>query len=214
MHFLPARSLVRLPLERLDGRRIAGLVLSVEEREGERSPHPVSVTAKPEEGPSWPILHGRTNPGTSWRHPWLEARFVPWLGGDPEGEGLAMGDQEAFFEALGEALLPGAYVMLSCDGHPASLRALTVDVPPACTALGFLLWRAGARWFKVWYYPEGWREGNEKVQGNLPVGEEHEATRTRERLAEVDAFLGSDLADAYPACAKRGERLLSEHGRA
>lgn len=202
---------VRLPLERLDGRTVADLDLTVDEQATKASPHPVQIAAT-HEGTSWALFEGRTNPGTSWRHPWLEIRYNPWVGGDPEDPPLSIKHQVELFEALGESLLPGAYVMLSCDGHPDSLRALTVDVPPPCTVLGYLLWRAGARWYKVWYYPEGWREGHEKVQGNVPTDEEHAAKRTGERLEEIEAFLDTDLAEDYPACAKRGQRLIDAHG--
>lgn len=201
---------MRLPLENLDGVTVAGLSLSLEEHDEESSPHPATIHASHEDQ-TWPLFEGQTNPGTNWRHPWLEIRYNPWIGGNPEDQPLDFDDQETLFEALGQALLPGSYVMLSCDGHPDSLRALSVDVPPPCTALGFLLWRAGARWYKVWYYPEGWREGNEKVQGNLPTDDEHEATRTEERLDEIRAFLESDMANEYPECAQRGKQLTSEH---
>lgn len=201
---------MRLPLDKLDGTEVAGLELGVVEDDEQSSPHPVEITAK-REGDRWTLFEGQTNPGTAWRHPWLEVRYFPWIGGE-DGEALALDDQIALFEHVGQVLVPGSYVMLSCDGHPDSLRALSVDVPPACTALGYLLWRAGARWYKVWYFPEGWREGHEKVQGNVPADDEHEAERTRERLDEIEAFLGTELAEEYPACAERGRELLDEHG--
>lgn len=201
---------MQLPLDELDGARVAGLELAVDERSDERSPHPVTITAT-RKGTSWTLFDGQTNPGTAWRHPWLEVRYEPRVGGT-DGDELSTEEQVELFEALGAVLLPGAYVMLSCDGHPDSLSALSVDVPPACTALGYLLWHAGARWYKVWYYPEGWREGNEKVQGNLPVDEEHRATRTSERLEEIEAFLGTDLAESYPECAERGRELIAAAG--
>lgn len=201
---------VRLPFEKLDGTSVADLRLAVEEDAEESSPHPVRILAERGEA-RWPILEGQTNPGTAWRHPWLEVRFEPWVGGRDEGQALTFDEQLELFDHLGEVLVPGAYVMLSCDGHPASLRALSVDVPPACTALGYLLWAAGARWYKVWYFPEGWREGHEKVQGNLPADEEHAAERTRERLEEIESFLGTELAETYPECAQRGRQLLDAH---
>lgn len=201
---------VRLPLEDLDGTTAAGMRFSVEEDDEASSPHPVRIEAT-REGTTWTLFEGQTNPGTKWRHPWLEVRYAPWVGGDADGVALSMDEQVELFEHLGQALLPGSYVMLSCDGHPASLRALTVDVPPPCTALGYLLWNAGARWYKVWYYPEGWREGHEKVQGNLPMDDEHRATRTRERLEEVAAFLDTGLAEEHPACAERARELLDAH---
>lgn len=201
---------MRLPLDKLDGIDVAGLQLTVAEDDEAPSPHPVRIDAD-RGGTRWTLFEGQTNPGTAWRHPWLEIRYSPRIGGE-DGEPLAWDDQLDLFEQVGEVLVPGAYVMLSCDGHPDSLRALSVDVPPVCTALGYLLWHAGARWYKVWYFPEGWREGHEKVQGNVPADAEHEAKRTSERLAEIEAFLGTDLAASYPECAERGEALLAEHG--
>ncbi|PSG97838.1 hypothetical protein BRD56_03395 [Thermoplasmatales archaeon SW_10_69_26] len=202
---------MRLPLDKLDGVTVAGMDLSVEEESDESSPHPVRVEAH-RAGARWRLFEGQTNPGTAWRHPWLEVRYRPWVGGETDGEALTWEEQIELFEELGTVLLPGSYVMVSCDGHPASLRALSVDVPPACTALGYLLWRAGARWYKVWYFPEGWREGHEKVQGNAPADDDHAVKRTRERLEEIEAFLGTELAEAYPECADRGRQLIAEHG--
>jgi len=201
---------VRLPLDKLDAAETAGVTLTVEEDTEASSPHPVRVEAE-RDGDRWRLFEGQTNPGTAWRHPWLEVRYSPWIGGK-DGDPLALEDQLDLFDELGRVLVPGAYVMLSCDGHPDSLRALSVDVPPACTALGYLLWHAGARWYKVWYFPEGWREGHEKVQGNVPADEEDERERTRERLAEIEAFLGTELAEEYPECAERGRQLLQAHG--
>lgn len=185
-----------------------GLELAVElDTDGHR-PFPVQVRAE-RKGAAWRVLEGRTNPAAAWRHPWLEVRFDP----GPEGARLDEAEQVALFERLGrEVLGPGSYVMLSCDGHPESLAQLTADVPPACTWLGWLLWRAGARWYKWWYFPEGWREGNEKIQGNVPTDEDHAAKRTRQRLDELKAFLETGLAERFPDSAERAQRLLDAHG--
>lgn len=189
-----------LPLHRLDGAEVADHTLSVTVDLSNR-PHPVTVTAA---GTSerWPVLEGRTNPGTPWRWPWFEARFRP---GPLDDEG-----QNALFDALGGVLTPGAYVMLSCDGFTEDNWALTIGIPPPATRLGELLWRAGARWYKVWYYPEGWREGHEKLQGNTPPNDGHRARAEAAIRDELTAFLEGALAGEHPGCRARAARLLAQ----
>ncbi len=199
---------MELPLDTLEGAEVGPWRLSVDEAREARSPHPVTVHAA-DGTREIVLLDGRTNPGTAWRHPWLEARFAPRY--ETDGEVVTWDDKlqlELFTRHLSSALVPGSYVMLSCDGHRDTLSALTVGVPPAATWLGYLLWQAGARWYKIWYYPEGWREGHEKLQGNLPLDDEHKAKATADRLAELEAFLASDLADDYPDCSQRAMDLL------
>lgn len=199
---------VQLPLENLDGAEVGPWTLTVEEDHEAQDPHPVTVHAS---GPAEKIvlLEGRTNPGTSWRHPWLELRFSPTFPGDDAAEVWEEALQVELFERwIRAALVPGSYVMLSCDGHKETLSALTVGVPPPATWLGYLLWQAGARWYKIWYYPEGWREGHEKLQGNVPMDEEHRAKAEADRLEEIETFLSSDLADDYPSCSQRAMDIL------
>lgn len=199
---------VELPLEKLDGAQVGPWRLSLEEDREAQDPHPVVVTATDGQR-EIVLLEGRTNPGTAWRHPWLEVRFSPRYPVDDEVEAWTEELQEELFaSALGSVLTPGSYVMLSCDGHRQSLSALTVGVPPPATWLGYLLWQAGARWYKIWYYPEGWREGHEKLQGNVPLDETHRAKAEADRLEELEAFLGSSLADDYPVCSQRAMDLL------
>lgn len=199
---------MELPLDTLDGAEVGPWRLSVDEDRDAQDPHPVTVHAS-DGTHEIIVLQGRTNPGTAWRHPWLEVRFSPRYTAD---DGVHVWDEklqiELFGAVLPSALVPGAYIMLSCDGHRDSLSALTVGVPPPATWLGYLLWQAGARWYKNWYYPEGWREGHEKLQGNLPPHDEHKANAEADRLEELEAFLASGLADDYPACSQRAMDLL------
>lgn len=41
--------------------------------------------------------------------------------------------------------------------------------------LGYALFRAGCTWFKDWYFAEGGREGDTKLQGNKPSSAELQA---------------------------------------
>ncbi|MDX1611758.1 MAG: DUF1122 family protein [Candidatus Thermoplasmatota archaeon] len=191
-----------LPLENIEKKRLGDWSFQVDVRREVERPHPVTIVADhPDHGAGHIILQGRTNPGTAWRHPWLEARYLPPF----EDEAT---EERFWSDVLPQGLVPGSYLMISCDGHPGSLSALTVDVPPQTTRIGYLLWLSGARWYKVWYYPEGWREGHEKLQGNLPMDEAHRARATADRLEELPAFLEGELAERFPRCAARARELL------
>jgi hypothetical protein len=66
--------------------------------------------------------------------------------------------------------------------------------------------RAGCRWFKDWYYPEGGREGGTKLQGTLPMDEQRQSQAEEELAAELHAFLDPD--DAEEADAARAREAL------
>jgi hypothetical protein len=86
------------------------------------------------------------------------------------------------------ALGPGASLMVAYEGDDTE-RALRRKVPPAATPLGLAMLRAGCRWFKDWYYPEGGREGGTKLQATLPLDDDRRAAAEDRLAAELSAFL-------------------------
>lgn len=56
-------------------------------------------------------------------------------------------------------------------------RQLEVGVPPSVTRLGYKLFKLGFTWFKDWYFPEGFMEGGQKLQGEKPLDD---AARNRQ----------------------------------
>lgn len=48
-----------------------------------------------------------------------------------------------------------------------------MGLPTVTTRLGFELFKRDFTWFKDWYFPEGFREGSEKLQAEKPIDEEH-----------------------------------------
>jgi hypothetical protein len=52
-----------------------------------------------------------------------------------------------------------------------------------------LLWRCGCRWYKDWYFAEGWKEGGIKLQGEKPLTEERARENTAKIVAELTEFL-------------------------
>ena len=59
---------------------------------------------------------------------------------------------------------PGGSIMVAY-GVDETEGALRRRVPPAATPLGRALIAAGCRWLKDWYFAEGGREGEAKLQG-------------------------------------------------
>jgi hypothetical protein len=47
-----------------------------------------------------------------------------------------------------------------------------------------LLWIGGCRWFKDWYFAEGWKEGGIKLQGEKPLNAEREKENTAKIIEE------------------------------
>ena len=92
--------------------------------------------------------------------------------------------------AVTGALAPGASLMIAYEGDETE-RALRRKVPPAATELSLAMLRAGGRWFKDWYYPEGGREGGTKLQGTLPLDDDRRRASEERHRAELEEFLNS-----------------------
>lgn len=133
-----------------------------------------------------------------------------WFGGNTAAGLRPWADlvvtEPAILPEIARELGPGASVMVRYEGDDTQ-RALRGRVPAAATPLGLALLRAGCRWFKDWYYPEGGREGGTKLQGTLPLDEQRRRQAERELAAELHGFLGrgggndADLARAREALA-------------
>ncbi|MDY6769348.1 MAG: DUF1122 family protein [Candidatus Nanohaloarchaea archaeon] len=136
--------------------------------------------------------------GTGTIPPWLELHLDTAV--TPERE-----EDRDLFTALTDALAPGGHVMVHYLGTDTA-DALTADVPPPATPLGFLLWHAGCRWFKDWYFTEGWMEGSQKLQGNLPVDDATRREREAEMREELAAFLDSDT--GFERCKKLARQVI------
>jgi hypothetical protein len=115
----------------------------------------------------------------------------------------------AVIPAVVEAVGPGGSIMVAYERDETE-RALRRKVPPAATPLGLALLRAGCRWFKDWYYPEGGREGGTKLQGTLPLDDDRRRTSERRLKAELEAFLATEgIRDADRDRAEQALALLS-----
>jgi hypothetical protein len=107
--------------------------------------------------------------------------------------------------AVAAALGPGGSIMVAYGGDETE-HALRRRVPPAATPLGLALLGAGCRWLKDWYFAEGGREGHTKLQGELPLDDDHSARAERMLCAELETFL--DGTDVTPLDRRRSRQAL------
>jgi hypothetical protein len=96
---------------------------------------------------------------------------------------------EKLFRYLSDFLPPGAHVMVPYVDHEETRKGLEGGVPAPATPLGYLLWRSGCTWFKDWYFAEGFREGDIKLQGNKPLNEANRRKDLLEIRKELTEFL-------------------------
>ena len=68
-------------------------------------------------------------------------------------------------------------------------KTLELGVPPHLTRLGFILLENGFTWFKDWYYPEGFMEGNPKLQAEKPINGEVKQKHLENLCRETTLFI-------------------------
>ncbi|MEB3774856.1 MAG: DUF1122 family protein [Desulfurococcales archaeon] len=90
---------------------------------------------------------------------------------------------------LSGSLGPGESLYVEYYRDPETLAQLEAGVPVIATRLGYKLYKLGFTWFKVWYYPEGFYEGGQKLQAEKPVSEEARARHLTGHLEELRRFL-------------------------
>jgi hypothetical protein len=120
------------------------------------------------------------------------AAFGLWFSGRPSAgirpwADLVVEDLAVIPEVV-EALGPGGSLMVAYEGDETE-RALRRKVPPAATPVGLAMLKAGCRWFKDWYYPEGGREGGTKLQGTIPLDDERRRATEQRLVREINEFL-------------------------
>lgn len=173
----------------LVGRRVGDFRLRLGQVDPGRFPEEVNFALHLERGGricgEW-VVRGKFFAGRGrWLLPWVEFYYRP-----SPGKGWSIGEAGAeLFRRLAGPIPPGGALMVKYGDHPATGRALLSGVPPMATPLGLLLWRAGCRWYKDWYFTEGWREGGDKLQGNKPLDPATRRARETETRRALEEFL-------------------------
>lgn len=103
--------------------------------------------------------------------------------------------EDALIELPARGLSGGEPLYFDYTWDDETMRILSRRVPPAATRIGVKMLRRGFTWLRHWYYPEGFMEGGEKIQGEKPMSSDnlrrHLSTLRRELEEFVESWRGS-----------------------
>ncbi|MCE4620450.1 MAG: DUF1122 family protein [Desulfurococcales archaeon] len=118
-------------------------------------------------------------------------------------------------DAVSASLGPGERLFIEYLYDEETMRALELGVPAPATRLGYELFTRGFRWFKDWYFPEGFMEGGPKLQAEKPLGKRHEERLLAETRKELEEFIEAWRGSRNPVITgalERAKRLLAALG--
>jgi hypothetical protein len=91
------------------------------------------------------------------------------------------------------ALLPGQNLFVEYYRDTETLYQLQRDIPFPATRLGFILYNLGYFWSKDWYFPEGFMEGEQKLQVEKPLNRESEIRQKQLINKSLKQFLSNQV---------------------
>lgn len=154
--------------------------------------------------------------------PWLDLDYSEELDfvGEGEKEGRIILSQKSLdqklFDILGSIIPSGGHLMVSYEGeqkiHSDTRKSLSLQVPPAITPLGFLIFKAGFCLVKDWYLAEGGFEGPRKLWGEKAPDKKWEKAFLEKTEHQISQFLEKKsrlaLEKLMSAAIQRAEEIL------
>jgi hypothetical protein len=107
----------------------------------------------------------------------------------------------------------GDRIFVEYHGDKETRRLLMDGTPPALTRLGFLMLLNDLTWFKDWYFPEGFMEGGQKLQGEKALDNRAYERHMQSIEQEIKAFLNTRNGDQayYTLVYNRAQHILEKH---
>ena len=142
------------------------------------------------------VFHGRP----PYYRRWIEVYSV-----DPRLPSMV---EDLLLDLASASLGGGERLFYEYSWDPVTVRELELGVHPALTRLGYKMLVRGFTWFKDWYFPEGFMEGSQKLQGEKPV----DSGACRRHLGEIAveaARLAARPPEGAPWAAWRARGLLA-----
>ncbi|MFO8109105.1 MAG: DUF1122 family protein [Thermoplasmata archaeon] len=136
--------------------------------------------------------------------PWIE-----WFSIEPSlfGRPFFSSDiEDSLLELCSSALTPGGKIFVEYSEDKETLRELNVGVPIPLTRMGFLMLSHGFTWFKDWYFPEGFNEGGQKLQGEKPLNNERRKEHMEVICEKVKDFTPRE---GQSSISKRADRIMN-----
>ncbi len=212
------RTITKEPLSNLDGKPIDGHLLHIKNitqgRVAEEINFELHLKKKDGETSKRPVVKGTYFSGRGeFYTPWMEIYYNPSVKIDSSQQ-IDLSERtldEKLFRQLSDILPPGSHIMVPYVDHEETREGLQKGIPAAATPLGYLLWRSGCTSFKDWYFSEGFREGDIKLQGNKPPDKENRRRDLIDTRKELTHFLKREKGDEKLSldARKRAETILN-----
>jgi hypothetical protein len=77
--------------------------------------------------------------------------------------------EDRILQIFSENLGPGTKMFVEYCNDLETKNQLEIGFPVVLSRLGNKMFKCGFTWFKDWYFPEGYLEGNQKLQGEKPL---------------------------------------------
>lgn len=119
--------------------------------------------------------------GRGYYRGWVEVFNV-----DPEFFSIV---EDEVYNVVSQALRPGEPLYIDYSWDTETIKLLDIGAPAQLTRIGLKLVERGFTWFKVWYYPEGFMEGNVKIQAEKPVNSMIYNMHRLELCKEIKEFI-------------------------
>ncbi len=144
--------------------------------------------------------------------PWIDFHYQEKVMVGEEQVDISGGEDLTIFQEISSILPPGSRMMVAYTNHGETYRGLNLGFPVPITPIGFLLWKSDFRWFKNWYFAEGFREGHIKLQGNKPVNKENRIKNLLRTQKELNQFLNKELSteEIHQKAKKRAKSLIPD----
>jgi hypothetical protein len=153
---------------------------------------------------------------------WMDLVYCEELdfkGDGSPAEKLSLGSKgldRRLFQTLGNLIPPGGHLMVSYEGetpvHKNTIESLSIRIPAAATALGFLLFRSGFQLIKDWYLSEGGFEGPRKLWAEKAPDSTWAKTFYAKTAAQMESFLEKErrpeLRDLEEPARERAREIL------
>ncbi len=118
-------------------------------------------------------------PGRGYYRSWVEVYSV-----SPEFFGTKL--EGALLDLLSEVT---DRIFIEYVEDKETVRDLSAGVPPQLSRIGFELAKRGFSWQRDWYYPEGLREGNPKIQAERPLDPSKRLRHLENLRVDLEDFL-------------------------
>ncbi|MBS3781481.1 MAG: DUF1122 family protein [Candidatus Thermoplasmatota archaeon] len=147
--------------------------------------------------------------------PWVEMFGIrrPLLFGDEKLEYFGSRLEDGLLDIFTDRMDKGSRIFVEYQNDDETRDELSSGVPETCTRLGFKLFKRDFTWFKDWYFSEGFHEGNQKLQAEKPIDEEHEENHHQRIKEEIDSFLNSDFEENkyYRKAEERAKYIIKNY---